>query len=531
MISGWLTHILDPNTRRRLRRFGKIKRAKWSLILLLTIFIISLLSNYIANEKPLIVKADGKLYFPVAKFYPEDAFTGSGVHTRPRYKQLEKRPLFRDNEENWMFWPLIQFGPEESIEADQIEIDPTLTLSFSPEAQIAVVEVDSSLSMQRSRGAAGFYGKASDFELKRVPLGSPPVEVPDIVRAAVAKRFENVATAEVAVKNAVGIEFSLPAYEPRSSAPKLVRISMERGAGAGAVESGVLSPEMEWIGEPPPTWLALSDASQEAVIKQARAAMVVPQEALAVSGAEGKISVSFQRETVEFPFRPVQQHWLGLDNSGRDVGVRILYATRTALIFGIVLVLFTYVIGIFLGAVQGYFGGKADMFGQRLTEIWESMPFLFIMIFLSSTYGRSFALLGFVYGIFNWIGISYYMRAEFLKLRKLPFVEAARVMGIGRWKIMFRHILPNALVPVITFFPFSLVGAIFVLTSLDYLGFGLPPGTPSWGNLLDQGQVQPYAWWLIFYPSIALFIVSLLGIFIGEGVRAAFDPRTESKLQ
>ncbi|HQZ29971.1 MAG TPA: ABC transporter permease subunit, partial [Verrucomicrobiales bacterium] len=144
--------------------------------------------------------------------------------------------------------------------------------------------------------------------------------------------------------------------------------------------------------------------------------------------------------------------------------------------------------------------------------------------------GRSFLLLGFVYGIFNWIGISYYVRAEFLRLRKLPFVEAARVMGIGRWKIMFRHIFPNALVPIITFFPFSLVGSIFVLTALDYLGFGLPPGTPSWGNLLDQGQSQTYAWWLTLYPSLALFLVSLLGIFIGEGVRAAFDPRTDSKL-
>tara|TARA_R110002096_G_scaffold342165_2_gene535083 strand:+ start:3462 stop:5054 length:1593 start_codon:yes stop_codon:yes gene_type:complete len=530
-MSGWLIHILDPNTRRRLRRFGKIKRAQWSLNVLVGIFVVSLLSNFIANDKPLIAKANGKLYFPVLKFYPEDAFTGSGVNTRPRYKQLEKRPLFSENENNWMFWPLIKFGPEESLEADQIEIDSTLTLSFSPEAQIAVVEVDSSVVIQRSRGAAGFYGKASDFELKRIPLGTAPVELPDPVRKAVGKRFENLASPEFEIKNTDGIEFSLAAYEPRSRAPKLVRVSMERGAGAGEIEEGVLSPELNWIGEAPKIWPKLSEASQKAILDRAKEAMVVPQEVLGVSGADGKISVNFQRETVEFPFRPVEEHWMGLDNSGRDVGVRILYATRAALIFGIVLVLFTFVIGIFLGSVQGYFGGKIDMFGQRLTEIWESMPFLFIMIFLSSVYGRGFVLLGFVYGIFNWIGISYYMRAEFLRLRKQPFVEAARVMGIGRWKIMFRHVLPNGLVPVITFFPFSLVGAIFVLTSLDYLGFGLPPGTPSWGNLLDQGQVQPYAWWLIFYPAIALFVVSLLGIFVGEGVRAAFDPRTESKLQ
>ncbi len=530
-MKSWLIHILDPNTRRRLRRFGKIKRAKWSLILLLAIFIISLLSNFIANDKPLITKANGQWFFPVFKFYPEDAFMGNGVNTRPRYKQLEKRPLFEENADNWMFWPIIRNGPEESLEASQIEVDSTLTLSFSPADQLAAVEVDSQLNMQRSRGAAGFYGKASDFELRRVPLVTEPVEVPEVIKAAVAKRFENVETPEVSVTNDQGIVFSLSAYRPRSSAPKLVRISMERRATASDEEKGVLTPEMEWEEEAPAAWGGLGEEARAAVLARAKEALIVPQEDLAVSSADGKIRVKFESETVEFPFRPVKGHWLGLDNSGRDVGVRILYATRSALMFGISLTIVTYLLGIFLGAVQGYFGGKIDMFGQRLTEIWEAMPFLFIMIFLSSVYGRSFGLLGAVYCGFSWIAISYYMRAEFLRLRKQPFVEAARVMGIGRWKIMFRHILPNALVPVITFFPFALVGAIFTLTSLDYLGFGLPPGTPSWGNLLDQGQVQPYAWWLIFYPAIALFIVSLLGIFIGEGVRAAFDPRTESKLQ
>ena len=153
----WLLHILDPNTRRRLRRFGKIKRARWSLTFLLAIFIISLLSNFIANDKPLIARANGQWFFPVFKFYPEDAFMGNGVNTRPRYKQLERRPLFEDNADNWMFWPTIRNGPEESLEASQIEIDPTLTLSFSPADQLATVEVDSQLNIQRSRGAAGFY--------------------------------------------------------------------------------------------------------------------------------------------------------------------------------------------------------------------------------------------------------------------------------------------------------------------------------------------------------------------------------------
>jgi microcin C transport system permease protein len=530
MFNAW-TKILDPNTRRRLARFGRIKRAKWSLIFLIGIFVLSLFANFIANDKPLFVKANGKVYFPVLRFYPESEFTGKGVNTRPRYKELEKLPLFAEKKENWMLWPPVRYGPEESLAPSQIEVDPTLTLRFSPEDQLAAVDVDQNLTIQRSRGAAGFYGESSDLALRGVPLESREIEVPASIRDALVKRFKNESSPEAKAVNERKIEFSLGAFSPSSAPPKLVRLSMERRALAGDSRNAILSPEMDFLSDPPPIWEELSEESRVAVLAKAEKAMIVPQEDFSVSTREGKISVSFKRETVEFPFRPVKGHALGLDNSGRDVGVRIFYATRTALSFGILLVIFTYVIGIFLGAVQGYFGGRIDMLGQRMTEIWESMPFLLIMILLSSIYGRSFLLLGFVYGIFNWIGISYYVRAEFLRLRKLPFVDAAKVMGIGRWKIMFGHIFPNSLVPIITFFPFSLVGSIFMLTALDYLGFGLPPGTPSWGNLLDQGQSMAYAWWLTLYPSLALFLVSLLGIFIGEGVRAAFDPRTDSKLE
>jgi microcin C transport system permease protein len=166
-----------------------------------------------------------------------------------------------------------------------------------------------------------------------------------------------------------------------------------------------------------------------------------------------------------------------------------------------------------------------------LIEIWSALPFLYIMILMGSIYGRSFGLLLFCYGIFNWIGISYYMRAEFLRLRALPFVDSARCMGIPAGTIMLRHIFPNAITPVLTFFPFSLVGAIGALAALDYLGFGLPPPTPSWGQLLHQAQQFRWAWWLILYPSLAIFTVMLLGVFIGEGVRDAYDPRRYSRME
>ena len=150
---------------------------------------------------------------------------------------------------------------------------------------------------------------------------------------------------------------------------------------------------------------------------------------------------------------------------------------------------------------------------------------------MGSIYGRSFMLLLLCYAVFNWIGISYYMRAEFLRLRNWPFVEAARSQGLPTRRIMFRHILPNALVPLVTFFPFSLVSAIGTLAALDFLGFGLPPPTPSWGELLAQAQEVNWAWWLTLYPSLALFVVMLLGVFIGEGVRQAFDPKPFSRME
>jgi microcin C transport system permease protein len=199
--------------------------------------------------------------------------------------------------------------------------------------------------------------------------------------------------------------------------------------------------------------------------------------------------------------------------------------------FGLILVVCSLCIGTVVGSLQGYFGGVLDLAGQRVIEVWSALPFLYVMILMGSIYGPSFQLLIFCYGLFNWIGMSYYMRAEMLRLRKQPFVEAARCLGLPSWKIIFRHVLPNGLVPLITLFPFSLVGAIGSLAALDYLGFGLPPPTPSWGELLAQAQSLRWAWWLILYPSLALFLVMLLGVFVGEGVRNAFDPRRFSKLQ
>lgn len=234
---------------------------------------------------------------------------------------------------------------------------------------------------------------------------------------------------------------------------------------------------------------------------------------------------------VSYPFRPVPEHPFGIDAGGRDVYARVVHGLRIALLFGLALALSGMLFGVVIGAVEGYFGGWADILLQRFTEIWSAMPFLYVMIFIGSTVGRSFGVLLVCYAIFNWIAVSYYQRAEFLRLRGRTFVEAAKMSGCSTARILFVHILPNALTPLITLFPFLLMGAIGSLAALDFLGFGLPPMTPSCGELLQEAQQFRHAWWLVVFPASALFVVMLLTVLVGEGLRDAFDPRPRARLE
>lgn len=241
--------------------------------------------------------------------------------------------------------------------------------------------------------------------------------------------------------------------------------------------------------------------------------------------------IEYPPAEVSYPFAPCAEHPFGLDQSGRDVMMLVVHGMRIALNFGLVLAFSGMLIGLIVGSVEGYFGGKTDILCQRFTEIWSAVPFLYVMIFIGSTIGRSFGILLLCYAVFNWIAVSYYMRAEFFRLRSRTFVEAAKCQGFSACRIIFSHILPNALTPLITLFPFLLMGAIGSLAALDFLGFGLPPMTPSCGELLKQAQADPSSWWLIFFPASALFIVMLLTVLVGEGLRDAFDPRQKSKLE
>jgi microcin C transport system permease protein len=201
------------------------------------------------------------------------------------------------------------------------------------------------------------------------------------------------------------------------------------------------------------------------------------------------------------------------------------------MLFALTLALLEAIFGIIIGGVQGYFGGKVDIVVQRLIEIWSSLPFLYVVILVGSIYGRNFILLVIVMALFQWIGLSYFMRGEFYKLKSLAYVKASRAVGVGSVGILFGQILPNALTPLITILPFSVIGGISSLTALDFLGFGLPPPAPSWGELLQQGLNNLYAPWIAGCTVAALFITLMLTTFIGEGIREAFDPKSEVRLE
>ena len=225
------------------------------------------------------------------------------------------------------------------------------------------------------------------------------------------------------------------------------------------------------------------------------------------------------------PSPPSLRNWLGTDDQARDVMARLVYGFRISVLFGLALTAISSVIGIAAGAVQGYFGGWTDLLFQRFIEIWSSMPTLFILIILASLFVPGFWMLLGILLLFSWMGLVGVVRAEFLRGRKLDYVRAARALGLGDAGIMFRHILPNAMVATLTFLPFVLSGSVVALTSLDFLGLGLPPGSASLGELLLQGKNNLQAPWLGFTGFAIIAIMLSLLVFIGEGVRDAFDPR------
>ena len=352
---------LSPINRRRLDNFKSNRRGYWSFWIFITLFILSLFAEFIANDRPIIASYKGEILFPVAKNYPEEKFGGFLAETDYRDPEIA-----REIEANgWMLWPPIRF----SYRTHQRDL-PT----------------------------------------------------------------------------------------PAPSAP---------------------------------TWW-LSDAQCQSVAQSCRA---------------------------------IEWNWLGTDDQGRDVVARLIYGFRISILFGLILAGVSSMIGIAAGAVQGYFGGLTDLISQRFIEIWSSLPHLYLLIIVSSIITPGFFVLLGILLLFSWVSLVHVVRAEFLRARNFEYVNAARALGLSDGKIMVRHLLPNAMVATLTFLPFVLNSSITTLTSLDFLGFGLPPGSPSLGELLLQGKANLQAPWLGLAGFFIIAAMLSLLIFIGEAVRDAFDPR------
>jgi microcin C transport system permease protein len=226
-----------------------------------------------------------------------------------------------------------------------------------------------------------------------------------------------------------------------------------------------------------------------------------------------------------FPPSAKDRHFLGTDNVGRDILARLVYGFRTAILFSFFLLLINYTIGIFIGCAMGYFGGKFDLFFQRVIEIWSNIPFLYVIIIVSSILVPSFMILLLIMAFFGWISITWVMRTMTYKEKEREYILAVRSLGASHFRIILRHIIPNTISVIVTYAPFAISSGIVALTSLDYLGFGLPAPTPSWGELLSQGWQNMEAWWISASVVGALVVTLMTVTFTGEGIREAFDPK------
>ena len=241
--------------------------------------------------------------------------------------------------------------------------------------------------------------------------------------------------------------------------------------------------------------------------------------------------VRFSYQTIDFdlgsspPSAPSARHWLGTDDQGRDVVARIIYGFRVSVSFGLLLTLFSTVIGVAAGAVQGYFGGLLDLLAQRFIEIWQGLPVLYLLIIMASVIQPGFVSLLALMTLFSWTALVGVVRAEFLRARNFEYIRAAKALGVGDTAIMIRHTLPNAMVATVTFLPFILSGSVTTLTGLDFLGLGLPPGSASLGEMLKQGRDNLHAPWLGLSAFLVLAVMLSLLVFVGEAVRDALDPR------
>ena len=528
---------LTPLTQKRVQNFLRIRRARWALVILASLFAVSLVSELLCNSRPLYLRVSGRHYFPFVQNLTQQTLLGPGADaTRVNYHAFTASAAFAADPRNRVLWAPVPYSPGDVVDAATLRAYRTVKVSVVPETHAGRLNLLPDRSVVQPVSCEPFFPGVARIDGQRLDAHW---ELPEELKAAIASRFAGRAaparTFTLTPLSRAGASacVTLPETQERPAPPASVRLMFRQTTPPDLPVQ--LRFRRAADGQSYPVtgraWQRIPAAHQPEILKLASEGFsgTAPSAEIAWKGRHASVACALGE--IAWPYPPVKGHWMGIDAAGRDVLSRVLYGMRIALLFGLLLAVWAMAFGLVIGAVQGYFGGWVDITGQRITEIWSALPFLYVMILIGSVLGRSFLLLLICYSLFNWIGISYYMRAEFLRLRQRTFVEAARCQGLSAARIIFSHILPNALTPLITLFPFSLIGAIGSLAALDFLGFGLPPLTPSWGELLQQAQMFRWAWWLILFPSLALFSVMLLTVLIGEGLRDAFDPRQQTKME
>ena len=524
---------LSPLTRKRLQNFLQIRRARWSLALLTLLFVTSLFAELLCNSRPLYLRYEGRSFFPFLRSHTMRDLNGGKGDAQPvDWKRFTASGSFISNAANRVVWAPVPFSPGEVVDASTLSDYRTVRVFVVPETHIGRLNLLRDGRIIQPVACEPFFmdGDIEGRELAKEWQLTEPLK--QAIAARLSGKAASAESFEIESPRKAKATVSLPAVEERPN-PRSVRLTLRQTEQLDAPfllryrrdAAGRIALQTRGTAGIP----SAAKAEIEKLVLSCFDAPVAPATVQWKPGRTAEVVCSLTQ--IAWPFPPVRGHWMGIDSAGRDVFSRVLYGMRIALSFGIALALWAMFFGVLIGSIQGYFGGLVDITGQRLTEIWSALPFLYVMIFIGSALGRSFLLLLICYGLFNWISISYYMRAEFLRLRQRTFVEAARCQSLSPLRIIFVHILPNALTPLITLFPFNLMGAIGSLAALDFLGFGLPPMTPSWGELLNQAQQFRWAWWLILFPSLALFCVMFLAVLVGEGLRDAFDPRQQSRME
>ena len=415
-------NISESILQKRINKFKSIKRGYYSLIIILSFYVLSICAPLFFNSKALIVKYEGEYYFPLFNYLfqseimeAEDLgqfeIKGKKKYGQPHYRMLKKQ-YEEEGGENWVLLTLYPYDPYEDVMSEKDE-------QF--------------FDKDDNKVWSSYCKDSNSNELFKV--------------------FKNQESCE----------------------------------GAGNI------------------WLT---------------------EKFVDDNGNGKY------DKYKYTNFPSSEHLLGTDNQGRDVLSRLVYGFNISMTFAVVCCFLSYLLGIMIGGILGFFGGKIDLLGLRIIELYSSIPFLFLLMILATFIKPTVYILAIMYVILSgWIGITWYVRGEFLREKSKDYVSAAVSMGQSHWKVMFKHILPNSLTPIITFAPFGIIGYIFALVSLDYLGFGLQPPTPSWGELISQGRTNLQYWHLIVAPLSALGGTLFLITFIGEAIREAFDPKVHSRLR